>query len=395
MIGDSAGGFFPHPLRVIGRAEGLDGLDRMQGFDQMRILVGGRFISGFDTFFQRFHQNETVDQNNRNRHQRHDHHRPADIKNHQDENNREGQIDQRRQCGCGKKVADAFEFPQLTGERANRFRPLVHFQIQCLRKQDRRHDDVAFLAGDFEQVIAHETHRGVEQIHHQNAGGEHPQRSDGVIRHHLVVNIHGEQRGGENEQIDHHRGQRDADEDFFRTRQRAPEPVAFMLVENLVLFLLFAEFALEQKGVADIFLLQSIQIQPFFAFAHLRKDDFGPFIFSIDRFEYAGVAVFQNQNTGQQQAGNLQQLPMDQTTGESGAIGDARKQPLGFVDAEQLWPARAGLDRQTGDQRIHTHGAAMNARENNQALQQWIVMMMRIGHIYNNVIAGDSKNFPA
>ena len=147
----------------------------------------------------------------------HQGHRAADQPDHGDEQQHERQVDQRHQGRRGEEVAQALELAQVVGERAGAGRPRRHAQAQHLLEDPAGEPDVGHPPGAVDEIAAQVAQQEVEQEDGQHADREHPERLDGVVRHHPVVDVHDEQRRRQREQVDQDRGEQ-------RPRHRSARP---------------------------------------------------------------------------------------------------------------------------------------------------------------------------
>ena len=110
----------------------------------------------------------------------------------------------------------------------------------------------AIAAGAVDEVGAQIAQYEVEYEHCDHAGREHPERLDGMVRHHAVVDVHDEQRAGEGEQVDQHRGKQDFGVDRPGLGERAPEPAARLGSLHLVGAPVEAQLRAREQGMTGV-----------------------------------------------------------------------------------------------------------------------------------------------
>ena len=190
-------------------ADGLDRLDAGKCFDQHGLLLAAKAQTLADGVFQRPLQHQAGADDGRNGQQRNQHQPAAQPQDDDEKQRDEGQIDQRGDGGRGDEVAEHVELVQGVGQAADRLRTRSGLHAQHFFEQRGRQHGIHLLAGNVEEIAAQAFHDEVEGRHDQHADGQHPERFIGLVGHHAVIDVHGEQRRDQGEDVDRQRCQED------------------------------------------------------------------------------------------------------------------------------------------------------------------------------------------
>ena len=196
-----------------------------------------------------------------------------------------------------------------------------------------------------------------------------------MVGYNPVVDIHGEQRGGENKKIDDYRGDEDAGIKLRGPLQGAPEPMVLMRTGRTDGAFLALVGCLQQEREAEVLLTQSLERDPLLTLPDIGKNDFGDLVVVVDGLHDAGVTSPKNEDARQQQVGQVVEVSLHQPGGKSRALGHPGKQAFGIADRKKLRSGSSWSGGKTSDQRINRDRPVIKAREQHQTLQQRVVVM--------------------
>ena len=341
----------------------LDGFDGRQAFDQRGVALRAGAVGGLGQLMQAaLKQVAQRDDDGEGHHHRQRQPR-RNPRQHADEDQPEGQVDQGRHGARGDEVAHLLEAAQVLRERAHRLGPMLEPQAQHLFHQPGRQHHVDTRAGLVHEVAAQQAHEQIGPNHQQHADGQRPQRFDSMVGYDAVVDVHREHRQREGKQVDQQRGQQHVAVDEALRQQRAPEPV------------LGNAAGLRRRRRAAI----EAEMRP-----HEQHQT------AVARFEFgcaehhSALASFGHQHacavalTAQQHAGLI--VAQDQQHGQGGRIDVGQRQPLQprdhagacgrpFSQIERQTALAGGADGQARRQRGARGRMALQTADLDQAVE--------------------------
>ena len=182
--------------------EALDGFRGVDGLDQHR-LAKRRFIGrSRDPAADERLRHQADDDHGNQRHGRHVGQRSADHVDHGDEDEHETRVDHRRYGVGGEKLTYEFVLRHPGDIFAGRHRARGKRCVHHLLKQDVGNLQVNLPPGVVNQRGAGELEQKIEQERNADAGSEHPQRRDRLVRQDPVIDIHDEERRCQSQYVD-------------------------------------------------------------------------------------------------------------------------------------------------------------------------------------------------
>ncbi|MCY1422398.1 hypothetical protein D9M71_380750 [compost metagenome] len=249
------------------------------------------------------------------------------------------------------------------GEAADRGRSRFHRHAGDAFEEGRREHHVGLAPGHVQQVRAQHAQQQFEQAAEQQADGEHPEGGDGLVGHHAVVGLHDEQRHQHTQQVDHQAGDQCIGVQPARQLEGVAEPRFDPRQQRLAGGFQFVARASEQR-LAAVLLGQFVDVHPLFAAVGLAGQDQRCAILA-PLPQHGAATVAQQQEYRQVERGDAFQLAAQQASLQAGAGCRARQQ----IGAEALLRQRqAGAETGVADR------AAVQAAENQQAVEQRVVM---------------------
>jgi hypothetical protein len=206
-------------------AHRLDRLDPVQHLEQQGVLLGRfqhRPARGGAQGKVNHHADDQRERHRAGGGQRHG--RPADEVECEQEQRDERHVAEHRDGGRAQEFADRVEVLQRDRKAAGRARAHLALDRQHLLEHPVAEHHVEPLAGRIDHVAAQRAQQEVEQRHDHDAGGQHPQRVGGGVRHHAVVDRQGEHRADQRQHVDHDRRQDGIGKDPAILADAAPEP---------------------------------------------------------------------------------------------------------------------------------------------------------------------------
>ncbi len=362
----AVGGAFAD-MRAVARAQppvgadGLDGLQAVDGFDQQAVFGFARVHGFADHHAQRPLQQHAEPGDDQHQTEQHEGNRPAEQEDDDKEEQRERQIDQRGHGSGGQEIPHRIEFAQHVGERAAGDRLAGKLHIQQLVVDAPRDDDIYAPPGNVDEIGAQRAHDEIEDEDGQRAESHHPAGLGRVARNDAVIDIQDVAGAGQAEDVDQERGQNDFAVQADILQHRAPEPVprGVFRVRRIGI----GEFGtrVNENGVTGVQALE-FGARDVTARAVLRPDHFRRL--AGHRQQDAGLVVLQDQNGGHDGRRDVAGV---------GALDDFRFQAEAFSRLDEQHGAHAFfVIGQPGADCLRRFGAAVMRGEDDKTFKQRI-----------------------
>ncbi len=223
-------------------------------------------------------------------------------------------------------------------------------------------------AGLVDEMAAQPAHEEVGGQHQRHAHRQHPQRLDRVVGHHAVVDVHGEHRQREREQVHEQRRPEHVAVDEALAQQRTPEPVLAGRGAHFGRAGVEAEMRADVERDAGVARGEVVAGECHGALAGLGQQDAGfgacAVVGVIPAEQHAGFVALQDEDGGQR--GGIDRVeraalqPGGHAGARRGAFGEFKRKPA----------VRRARERQAGGERRPRSRLAMQPAHLDQAVEQ-------------------------
>ncbi|MCY1217424.1 hypothetical protein D9M72_293360 [compost metagenome] len=251
------------------------------------------------------------------------------------------------------------------GEAADGGRPRLDRHADDAFEERGREHHVGLLAGAVQQVGAQHPQQQVEAGAQQQANGQDPERRGGLVGYDAVVGLHHEQRHHHAQQVDQQARQHGVGIEPAGQPQGVAEPGSDSGYQRCVGFLQFVARAGEQRAAA-VFQGEDFHGHPLLATVGLAGQDQCPAL-AVEARQHRTAATLEEQQQRQVERRDAGKLATQQAPLQAGASRCAGQQLGGQALARQ---------RQAAAQAGSAGRAAVQAAENQQAVEQRVVMAL-------------------
>ena len=190
-------------------AQRLDRLQRRDRFDQQRLALR-RFVHGGShplADAPLCHQPDNDGDNEG--HSRYDHQPAANGVDDQQEDENESRVDEHADGVRGEELAHEFILCDAVRIFARRSRPRRQGRVEHFLEQQIGNPEIRLASGIVDQRGAGRLQQQVEQDGRADPERQHPEGRDRLVRQDAVVDVHGEDRRGDRQEVDEDRRQHD------------------------------------------------------------------------------------------------------------------------------------------------------------------------------------------
>lgn len=288
------------------RAQGLEGLHALDGFDQQAVTLGGDPHVLLHRARQGPLRDEPDHDHQRYRQQRDEVERTAEQEHDEDEKSDERHVHEGGEGRRSDEIPHRIEFAELRGEHTGRSRPPGHGNAQRLREDLGREGQIGLAPGSIEKIGAQCTCAELEGDGQRGAESQYGQGFERVVRHHAVVDVHHVEGTGHGQHVDQQAGQRGLEVIRRVRREGAPEPRLPRPHHGFRADGRRRQLRLGEQDITGVDRLELARRHLAAAETAVGQDDLGDAIVAAAD-QYAGRTVDEQQGGRQQEIGNTLQ----------------------------------------------------------------------------------------